>query len=117
MKKFENDKIFFETSKYIIITKGVIFGSEIDYLINYLQEKTGDKKINEDLIKYVKDRLGHDRRYGIDPTKIKEELNWEPTIMFEQGIKMTIDWYLNNKEWMESVISGEYLDFYEKNYK
>ncbi|PWJ95861.1 dTDP-glucose 4,6-dehydratase [Oceanotoga teriensis] len=85
-------------------------------IINYLQEKTGDKKINEDLIKYVKDRLGHDRRYGIDPTKIKEELNWEPTIMFEQGIKMTIDWYLNNKEWMESVISGEYLDFYEKNY-
>jgi dTDP-glucose 4,6-dehydratase len=85
-------------------------------IINYLQEKTGDKEINENLIKHVKDRLGHDRRYGIDPTKIKEELGWEPTIMFNEGIKKTIDWYLENKEWMESVISGEYKEFYDKNY-
>ena len=85
-------------------------------IINYLHEKTGDRQINENLIKHVKDRLGHDRRYGIDPTKIKEELGWEPTIMFNEGIKKTIDWYLENKEWMESVISGEYKEFYEKNY-
>jgi dTDP-glucose 4,6-dehydratase len=85
-------------------------------VINYLHEKTGDRQINENLIKHVKDRLGHDRRYGIDPTKIKEELSWEPTVMFNEGIKKTIDWYLENKEWMESVISGEYKDFYDKNY-
>jgi len=64
----------------------------------------------------VKDRLGHDRRYAIDPRKIRKELGWEPETKFEEGIKRTIDWYLENKEWMEKVITGEYLEFYEKNY-
>ncbi|NUU95856.1 dTDP-glucose 4,6-dehydratase [Marinitoga sp. 1135] len=85
-------------------------------IIEILREKTGDKQINENLITHVKDRLGHDRRYGIDPTKIKEELGWEPEIMFDEGIEKTIEWYLNNKEWMERVISGEYLEFYRRNY-
>ncbi|NUU97771.1 dTDP-glucose 4,6-dehydratase [Marinitoga sp. 1138] len=85
-------------------------------IIEILREKTGDKQINENLITHVKDRLGHDRRYGIDPTKIKEELGWEPEIMFDEGIEKTIEWYLNNKEWMERVISGEYLEFYKRNY-
>jgi dTDP-glucose 4,6-dehydratase len=88
----------------------------VKLIINYLQEKTGDKKINESLIKHVKDRLGHDRRYAIDPTKIKNELGWEPETRFEQGIKQTIDWYLENQEWMKKVITGEYMEFYEKNY-
>ncbi|MBO8139973.1 MAG: dTDP-glucose 4,6-dehydratase [Thermosipho sp. (in: Bacteria)] len=85
-------------------------------IIEILREKTGDEKINESLIKHVKDRPGHDRRYGIDPAKIKKELGWEPEIMFDEGIEMTIDWYLNNQDWIKRVISGEYLEFYEKNY-
>jgi len=88
----------------------------VNLIINYLQEKTKDKEINEGLIKHVKDRLGHDRRYAIDPTKIKNELGWEPETRFEQGIKQTIDWYLENQEWMKKVITGEYMEFYEKNY-
>jgi len=88
----------------------------VQSIIKLLNEKTKDPAINEDLIKHVKDRLGHDRRYGIDPTKIKMEIGWEPSIMFEDGIKMTIDWYLENRKWTQSVISGDYLEFYEKNY-
>jgi dTDP-glucose 4,6-dehydratase len=88
----------------------------VKLIINYLQEKTKDKEINEGLIKHVKDRLGHDRRYAIDPTKIKDELGWEPETRFEDGIKKTIDWYLDNQEWMKKVITGEYMEFYEKNY-
>ena len=88
----------------------------VKLIITYLQEKTKDKEINEGLIKHVKDRLGHDRRYAIDPTKIKNELGWEPETRFEQGIKQTIDWYLENQEWMKKVITGEYMEFYEKNY-
>jgi dTDP-glucose 4,6-dehydratase len=88
----------------------------VKLIINYLQEKTKDKEINESLIKHVKDRLGHDRRYAIDPTKIKNELGWEPETRFEQGIKQTIDWYLENQEWMKKVITGEYMEFYRRNY-
>ena len=88
----------------------------VKLIITYLQEKTKDKEINETLIKHVKDRLGHDRRYAIDPTKIKNELGWEPETRFEDGIKKTIDWYLENQEWMKKVITGEYMEFYEKNY-
>lgn len=70
----------------------------------------------ESLIKFVKDRLGHDRRYAIDATKLRDELNWEPKYVFETGIKQTIDWYLSNKEWWERIISGDYQDYYEKQY-
>ncbi len=85
-------------------------------ILEILREKTGDEKINENLIEHVKDRLGHDRRYGIDPAKIKDELGWKPVIMFEEGIEKAIDWYLNNKAWIEKVISGEYMRFYMENY-
>ena len=70
----------------------------------------------ESLIKYVKDRLGHDRRYAIDATKIKDELGWEPTVMFDQGIRMTIKWYLDNLDWTNKIRSGEYKGYYEKMY-
>jgi dTDP-glucose 4,6-dehydratase len=70
----------------------------------------------EDLIQYVTDRPGHDRRYAIDPDKIRNELGWEPTTLFDEGIKMTISWYLNNKSWWENIISGEYQKYYEKMY-
>ena len=71
---------------------------------------------SESLIKYVKDRPGHDRRYAIDNTKITNELGWEPSYTFEQGIKETIQWYLENPEWIDNIISGEYANYYEKMY-
>ncbi len=76
-----------------------------------------DPSINETLIKYVEDRKGHDRRYGIDPQKIKDELGWYPETTFEVGIEKTIDWYLANTEWMERVTSGAYLEYYKEMYK
>lgn len=71
---------------------------------------------SETLIQYVKDRPGHDRRYAIDNTKITTELGWEPAFTFEQGIKETIQWYLDNSEWIENVISGGYANYYDKMY-
>ena len=70
----------------------------------------------ESLITYVTDRKGHDMRYAIDPTKIHNELGWLPATKFADGIKMTIDWYLNNREWWETIISGEYQNYYDKMY-
>ena len=70
----------------------------------------------EELITYVGDRLGHDMRYAIDPTKMMNELGWKPTTNFDEGIKVTIKWYLENKEWWENILSGEYQDYYEKMY-
>ena len=71
---------------------------------------------SESLITYVTDRKGHDMRYAIDPTKIHTELGWLPETMFADGIKMTIKWYLENREWWETIISGEYQGYYEKMY-
>jgi dTDP-glucose 4,6-dehydratase len=70
----------------------------------------------ESLIKFVKDRPGHDRRYAIDATKIRTELGWEPKHTFETGIKETIDWYLENKDWWENIISGEYQQYFKQQY-
>ena len=72
---------------------------------------------DESLITFVKDRKGHDQRYAIDPTKIHNELGWLPETKFSDGIKKTIKWYLDNKEWWESIISGEYQEYYERMYK
>ena len=72
---------------------------------------------SEDLITFVKDRPGHDRRYAIDPTKIHNELCWLPQTKFENGIVKTIEWYLANKDWWQEIISGEYQKYYEKMYK
>lgn len=70
----------------------------------------------ESLITFVKDRAGHDMRYAIDPSKTRRELGWEPTTLFDEGIKMTIKWYLDNRDWWENIISGDYKDYYEKMY-
>jgi dTDP-glucose 4,6-dehydratase len=81
-----------------------------------------DKKLNriagssEKLITFVKDRAGHDYRYAIDCSKIKKEIGWKPLVQFEQGLELTIDWYLQNKQWLDNVTSGEYLSYYEKQY-
>lgn len=71
---------------------------------------------SEDLIRYVTDRPGHDMRYAIDPAKIHNELGWLPETKFEDGIKKTIKWYLDNKDWWQHIINGEYKDYYEKHY-
>ena len=81
-----------------------------------------DKKLNrpsgesEKLITFVKDRAGHDLRYAIDATKIKNELGWQPTLQFEEGIEKTIDWFLENEEWLQQVTSGDYQKYYEDQY-
>jgi dTDP-glucose 4,6-dehydratase len=85
-------------------------------VISYLNGKV-ESRITEQLIKYVEDRKGHDRRYGIDPAKIKDELGWYPETTFEVGIDKTIEWYLDNKEWMKSVTSGEYQNYYNRMYE
>ena len=82
-----------------------------------------DKKLdrapgtNRELITFVKDRAGHDMRYAIDATKIKKELGWEPSLQFEEGLEKTVDWYLENTEWLENVTSGSYQDYYDKQYQ
>ena len=86
-------------------------------IIAQLSERLQDPEINEGLIKHVEDRLGHDRRYGIDPSKIKADLGWYPETTFEVGIVKTIDWYLENQTWMDRITSGEYQKYYEEMYK
>ena len=71
----------------------------------------------ESLITFVADRHGHDQRYAIDPAKAMKDLGWAPTTTFEQGIKMTIEWYKNNMWWVDECTSGAYLEYYEKMYK
>lgn len=84
-------------------------------VIGYINENV-DKSVTENLIRYVEDRKGHDKRYGIAPDKIKEELGWYPETVFEAGIKKTIQWYLDNREWLKNVTSGAYQKYYEKIY-
>jgi dTDP-glucose 4,6-dehydratase len=75
-----------------------------------------DKGTSAKLITFVQDRAGHDMRYAIDSSKLKSELNWEPSLQFEEGIEKTVDWYLSNQDWLDNVASGEYEKFYEKQY-
>jgi len=87
-------------------------------LIDITAEKTGkDAEKIRSTITFVKDRPGHDRRYAIDCSKIKNELNWKQTVNFKEGLSRTVDWYLANKEWIESVRSGDYRHWIEKNYE
>ncbi len=84
-------------------------------IINYIKENVDDT-VGEHMITYVTDRKGHDRRYGIDPQKIKDALGWYPETPFEVGIVKTMQWYLDNKEWVENVTSGAYQQYYDKMY-
>ena len=72
---------------------------------------------SEKLITYIKDRPGHDKRYAIDATKLSNELGWSPSVTFEQGLSKTINWFLENKKWLENVTTGSYQDYYNKQYK
>lgn len=89
----------------------------VKLLCRLMDEKLGREKAeSEQLITYVKDRPGHDRRYAIDATKINKELGWEPSVTFEEGLSQTIDWYLKNTEWLKHVTSGAYQHYYEDMY-
>ena len=85
-----------------------------DVMDELLERPVGEAR---KLITFVKDRPGHDRRYAIDATKLKEELNWEPSIQAEEGLRMTASWYLENSEWLENVTSGAYQKYYEQQYQ
>jgi dTDP-glucose 4,6-dehydratase len=86
-------------------------------IIQELHSRLHDEGISEDLIQHVTDRLGHDRRYGIDPQKIRNDLGWYPETPFEKGILLTIDWYLDHEEWMNRITSGDYQKYYAEMYQ
>ncbi|GAA4967602.1 dTDP-glucose 4,6-dehydratase [Algibacter aquimarinus] len=89
----------------------------VKLLCQQMDEELGrEKGTSEQLITYVKDRPGHDLRYAIDASKMKNELAWTPTVTFEEGLKKTITWYLNNENWLKNVTTGEYKLYYKKQY-
>ncbi|OJW85238.1 MAG: dTDP-glucose 4,6-dehydratase [Bacteroidetes bacterium 46-16] len=89
----------------------------VKLLCHKMDEKLGrEAGTSEQLITYVKDRPGHDKRYAIDANKIKNELGWSPSVTFEEGLGLTIDWYLANQEWLDHVTSGDYQKYYEQQY-
>ncbi len=90
----------------------------VKLLCTQMDQKLGrEEGTSEQLITFVKDRPGHDLRYAIDATKIKNELGWEPSVTFEEGLKQTIDWYFDNPEWLARVTSGAYQEYYSKQYE
>jgi dTDP-glucose 4,6-dehydratase len=89
----------------------------VKLLCQIMDKKLGrNKGVSKELITYVKDRPGHDLRYAIDASKINKELGWEPSVTFEEGLEKTINWYLENEEWLQNVTSGSYKDYYKKQY-
>ncbi|MDL1914037.1 MAG: dTDP-glucose 4,6-dehydratase [Bergeyella sp.] len=89
----------------------------IKELIKQMDEKLGrEKGASERLITYVKDRPGHDKRYAIDATKLNKDLGWKPSVSFQEGLGRTIDWYLENQEWLKNVTSGAYQNYYARQY-
>ncbi|PKP35693.1 MAG: dTDP-glucose 4,6-dehydratase [Bacteroidetes bacterium HGW-Bacteroidetes-17] len=89
----------------------------IKLMCKKMDQKLGRQKgTSEKLITYVKDRAGHDLRYAIDSSKLQKELGWKPSLQFEEGIEKTIDWYLENENWLNNVTSGSYLKYYEEQY-
>ncbi len=92
--------------------------SLVKLLCKVMDEKLGNKAgTSEELITFVKDRPGHDKRYAIDAGKINKELGWEPSLQFEEGLRKTVDWYLNNQQWLDNVTSGEYQNYYQQQYQ
>lgn len=86
-------------------------------LCQVMDKKLGrEERASEKLITFVKDRAGHDLRYAIDATKLKNELGWEPSLQFEEGLEKTVDWYLENEKWLDDITSGDYQKYYEEHY-
>jgi dTDP-glucose 4,6-dehydratase len=96
-----------EFPKYRPIVKKEVVGLDGEFSFDW---------INNSLISYVQDRLGHDRRYAIDSTKIKNELGWTPQASYEYGIRTTVQWYLDNQSWVVQIVTGEYVNYYERMY-
>ena len=89
----------------------------VNILINVTDKLLNRKKnSSKNLITYVNDRLGHDLRYAIDSTKIKNELGWQPSLQFEEGITLTVEWYLKNMDWLDRIKNKSYLNYFEENY-
>ncbi len=89
----------------------------IRLLCDVMDEKLSQKRgSSQELITFIKDRLGHDKRYAIDASKLKKQLGWKPSVTFEEGLRLTIDWYLNNTEWLHNVTSGQYQEYYKNMY-
>ncbi|TDX58929.1 dTDP-glucose 4,6-dehydratase [Orenia marismortui] len=109
-----NEEMNINIVKLIIDSISKIVKEEVDYqeILN-----TNLEKINYDLITFVKDRLGHDHRYAINPTKIATELGWYPETNFKAGIERTIRWYLDNQDWVKEIISGDYCEYYQEIYE
>lgn len=118
-----NEKQNIEIVRLIIGTIYQIMEKEPDYRKMLKKKETNENGqikidwINESLITFVKDRLGHDQRYAIDPSKITHDLRWVPETKFEDGIVKTVKWYLDNQEWVKNVTSGDYQNYYENMYK
>ena len=90
----------------------------VKLLCNLMDEKLNrNSGISKKLITYVKDRPGHDLRYAIDASKINKELGWSPSVTFEEGLSKTIDWYLNNTDWLKNVMTGSYRKHFNKKFK
>jgi dTDP-glucose 4,6-dehydratase len=89
----------------------------VRFLCQMMDDKLNrEKGESEKLITYVSDRKGHDLRYAIDASKLENELGWKPSITFEEGLEKTVDWYLNNQEWIEKVTTGDYQSYYKEMY-
>ncbi|RZK83383.1 MAG: dTDP-glucose 4,6-dehydratase, partial [Pedobacter sp.] len=89
----------------------------INLLCNIMDEKLGrEAGESAKLITYVTDRAGHDLRYAIDSSKLQNQLDWVPSLQFEEGLSKTVDWYLQNEDWLNNVTSGNYQSYYEKQY-
>lgn len=88
----------------------------VEKIILQLASLTGDDKINKSLIKFVKDRLGHDKRYAIHAEKIEKDLGWKAYMSFEDGLRVTVNWYLDHQDWLKNIISGDYQHFYDLQY-
>lgn len=89
----------------------------IEMLCDVMDEKLGrEAGESRKLITFIKDRAGHDMRYAIDASKLVNELGWKPSVTFEEGLGKTVDWYLQNTEWLDNVTSGNYQSYYEQQY-
>lgn len=86
-------------------------------ILDEIAAQLPDGNPRRSLIRFVKDRPGHDRRYAIDASKIREQLGWTPSVSFEQGIRSTIDWYLSHPEWVANVVNGSYQEYYRSMYQ
>jgi dTDP-glucose 4,6-dehydratase len=90
----------------------------VQFLCDMMDEKLGRTKgKSRELITFVTDRAGHDLRYAIDASKIERELGWKPSVTFEEGLSQTVDWYLENQDWLAHVTSGDYQGYYDRMYK